>query len=1199
MTDIPESLLRVVMSEHNVSEAELGALVLALTGQTAESIATTLKISAPAVRKRLGSVYQKFGIAGGTPGKLEVLRSLLHQRCQLLAAAGAQSRRDFGEAPDVPVFFGRGLELDTLEQWIVKERCRLVAILGMGGIGKTTLSVKLVQKIQDQFEYVIWRSLRNAPSIKDIFADLIKFLSDNNETKTDLEDTEVGISQLIACLRKHRCLLVLDNAESILLKGDQAGHYRKGYEGYDELFRQIGEVPHQSCLVLTSRESFKEISPLEGDNLKVQTLQLGGLDNVEAKRIFTGKGDFSGTEDDWGNLINHYAGNPLALKIVATTIQEVFGGNISEFLRQGTAVFVGNLRNILDQQYERLSDLEKDILYWLAINIKPTSLSELQEDIISIISNLELIEALESLRRRSLIDNEKGSAKFTLQPVVMEYMINHFIKQICDEILSEITSERISLFKSHVLFKAQTEGKIRNTQVRFILEPIADTLVNTFGNKSRIKEHLLQILSVLQEETPLTIGYAGGNVINLLCHLEIDLSRCDFSNLKIWQAYLVGVNLHHVNFADSDLSRSVFTGILNSILSVAFNPVKGDILAMGDADGRVSLWQVTYGKQLFSWKAHANWIRCIAFSPDGKILATSSDDHSVKLWDVESQKCLKTLEEHTNWVRSVAFSPQGHILASGSSDETVKLWDVRTHQSLRVLKGHDYFVQSVAFSPDGQIVASGSADQTIRIWNVNTGECLNILKGHTKLVKCVVFASPYGEAAPTQRCANKPSDVTGKTPVLLASGSADQTIRIWDVNTGKCLTILEGHTKLVQCIAFSPNGRTLASGSADQTIRIWDVNTGKCLNIFPGHINSVRSVAFSLDGKTLASSGYDKTVRFWDMDTRNCIQILQGYSNWIHDIALSPDGKTLASSSDDKAIRFWDVNTGQCIQTLEGQASRIWSIAFSPDGQILASGGDDQAICLWDVRLGKPLKTLPNTDRVRSLTFSSDGQTLASGSVDRRIRLWNVRTGQCFETLEAHNNWVQSVTFSPDGETLASGSDDKTIGLWNVHTGRCIHTLTGHTMRISSVAFSSDSQTLASGSNDKTVRLWDVRTGQCLKTFYSQDEVLSVALSPQGQILASASINQTIEIWDVTTAQRLLTLTGHNNGVLSVVFSPDGQNLYSGSQDGSVKHWDVKTGECLNTLVATRPYERMNIKGVIGLTESQKETLKELGAIEN
>ena len=1190
MTDIPESFLRAVTSEHKVTEAEQSALILALAGQTAESIATILKISAPAVRKRLGSVYQKFGIGGGTPGKLEVLRSLLQERYQLSAAVGAQSRRDFGEAPDVPVFFGRRLELDTLEEWIIKQRCRLVGIFGMGGIGKTTLCVKLVEEIQDQFEYVIWRSLRHAPSINDIVADLLKFLS-NNEAKTDWENPEVGISQLIARLRKHRCLLVLDNTESILLKGDRAGHYRQGYEGYGELFRQIGEVPHQSCLVLNSRESPKEILPLEGEKLKVQALQLSGLERQEAKKIFVGKGDFSGTDEDWSNLINHYAGNPLALRIVATTIQEVFGGNIYEFLQQGTAVFVGNIRDILDQQYERLSALEKDILYWIAINFKPTSLLELQEDIISTLSKLEIIEALESLRRRSLIDNENGSAKFTLQPVVMEYIVNRFIQKICEEITSEIAIEKIVIFKSHALIKAQTEVKIRNTQIRFIVEPIAEQLINTFGSQIRIKEHLIQIISVLRERTPLKSGYAGGNVINLLSHLRIDLKECDFSNLKIWQAYLRGVDLHNVNFTNSDLSKSVFTGILHSILSVAFQPLHGELLAIGDADGRISLWQVTYGEQLFSWKAHPNWVRCVAFSPDGKTIVSSSDDHTVKLWDVESQQHLKTFAEHTNWVRSVAFSPQGNIFASGSSDGTIRLWDIESDRrrrsegdrSLKIFRGHNYFIQSIAFNPQGNILASGSADKTVRLWDVNTGECLKILEGHTNLVQCVAF-SPQGN--------------------ILASGSADQTIQLWDVNTGQCLKILEGHTKLVQCIAFSPQGTSetsmlLASGSVDQTVRLWDLNTGQCLDILEGHINSVRSVAFSPHGKTLASSGYDKTVRFWDIESRNCTQVLQGYSNWVNDIALSPNGKLLASSTDDKTIRLWDVETGQCSQILEGQANRIWSITFSPDGQTLATGGDDQAISLWDVRTAKPIKTLPNTERVRSIAFSRDGQTLVSGSVDQRIRFWNVRTGECFETIEAHNNWVQSVRFSPDGETLASGSDDKTIRLWKIHTGECIRTLEGHKMRIWSVAFSPDGQTLASGSDDKTVKLWDVNTGECLKTFNTQAWVRSVAFSPQDNLLASASLDQTVEIWDVTTGQRFRTLKGHNNGVRSVIFSPNGQNLYTASQDGAIKQWDVTTGECLKTLISTRPYEEMNITGVIGLTESQKETLKELGAIED
>jgi WD40 repeat protein/DNA-binding CsgD family transcriptional regulator len=1178
MTEISESFLKSVTSEYNLSDAEISALHLALAGQTAESIAETLKISAPAVRKRLGSVYQKFGIAGGTAGKLEVLRSLLQEKSQLFLVASAESQYDFGEAPDVPIFFGRTEELARLEQWVIQDRCRLVAIFGLGGIGKTSLSVKLAQKVQNQFECVIWRSLRHAPTIDDLLADLLQFLSRNNLHTNDVSDTQITTSQLLGYLRKYRCLLILDNVESILLEGDRTGRYRQGYEEYGELFRQVGEVPHQSCLILTSRETPKEIPLLEGDSLKVRALQLGGLENIPAKEIFVSKGYFCGSDEDWRELINHYAGNPLALKIVAVTIQEVFGGNISEFISQGSAVFVGNIGNLLEQQFNRLSSVEQEILYWIAINFKPTSFLELKEDIISGVSDLELIESLESLRRRSLIANERGLAQYTIQPVVMEYILHRFINSLCEEILPEIDLQKLSLFKNYALLKAQTEGKTRNIQSRLIVEPIAERLINTFGNKSQIKEHLLQIISSIQQTTPLTSGYAGGNVINLLCHLQIDLSGCNFGNLKIWQAYLIGVNLHNVNFTNSDLSKSVFTSIFDSILSVTFHPLNGDLLATGDVDGRISLWQTSYGEQLFTWKAHANWVRTVAFSPDGKTLASSSDDHTIKLWDVDSQKHIKTLEGHSNWIRSIAYGPQGNILASGSSDETLRLWDTRTQKCLKIIKGHNSFIRAIAFSFDGQRLASGSADQTVRLWDANTGECLKILAGHTKLVQSVAF-SPDGK--------------------ILASGSDDKTVRLWDVATGQCLNILEGHKNLVQSVAFSPDGKILASGSDDKTVRFWDVTTGQCLNILEGHTNSVRSVTFSPDGNTLASGSDDKTVRFWDVATGQCIQILQGYTNWIHDLAVSPDGKTLASSSDDKTVRLWNVQTSECIRTLEGHTMRVWSVAFSPivSGGLLVSGGDDKTVRLWDIQTGKLIRTLQNTDRVRSVAFSPDGQTLATGSGDCNIKLWNVRTGQYFENLQGHQNWVQSVAFSSDGETLSSGSNDRTLRIWNIHTGKCIQTLEGHTMRIWSVAFSPDNQTLASGSDDKTIRLWDIRTGQCYKTLSCKDWVRSVAFSPQGKVLASGCVNHTIQIWDVETGENLNTFKGHNNWVRSVVFSPDGQLLYSGSQDGTIKQWDVKTGECLKTLIAKRPYEGMIITNAVGLTDAQKDTLKELGAI--
>ncbi len=715
---------------------------------------------------------------------------------------------------------------------------------------------------------------------------------------------------------------------------------------------------------------------LAGETLPVRVLQMTGLGAVEGQEILQAKGlSLFGSEEAGRELIARYTGNPLALKLVATTIQELFAGDIAEFLREGTLAF-DDIRVVLEEQFNRLSELEQQVMYWLAINREPVSTQELGEDLVPRVSRVKLLEALNCLGKRSLI--ETTAASFTQQPVVMEYMTERLIEQVCEE----IRSREIVLFNTHALLKAKGKDYIRETQNRLILQPIAQELIATLVCQSSLEAQLNQILAILREQFPLQPGYTGGNIINLLCQIQTDLSNYDFSYLNVWQAYLQGVNLHDVNFAHSDLAKSVFTKTFSRILSVAFSP-DGKLLAVGDTNGEIRLWRVADGQGLLTCQGHSSWVRSVAFSPDGQTIVSGSADQTIKFWKVSTGACLKTLQGHSNGVWSVAFSPDEQTIVSGSADQTIKFWKVSTGACLKTLQGHSNGVRSVAFSLNGQTIASGSYDQTVKLWDVSTGQCFKTLQGHSNWVRSVAF-SPDGQT--------------------IASGSDDQTARLWDVSTGQCLNTLQGHSNWVWSVAFSPDGQTLASGSYDQTVKLWKVKTGQCLNTLQGHKNAVRSVVFSPDGQTLASGSDDQMVRLWGLWTGQYIKTLQGHSNGVFSVAFSYDGQTIASGSGDQTVKLWEVTTGQCLKTLQGHSNGVLSVACSLDGRMLASGSDDQTIRLWEVSTGQCLNTLQGHnygawsvafDSVYETLSKGVEQTLVSGSYDQTVKLWEVTTGEC------------------------------------------------------------------------------------------------------------------------------------------------------------------------------------------------------------
>lgn len=407
------------------------------------------------------------------------------------APPSVQRREDWGEAPDVHIFYGRQAELTTLADWIITDRCRLISLLGIGGMGKTTLATKIARLHATEFTHVIWRSLRNAPPLGELLGQCIVFLSDQRETDLPDENSQ-RITRLMHYLQQQRCLLILDNTETILRGGDQAGRYREGYEGYGDLLLRVGETAHQSLLILTSREKPRELARLEGTAAPVRTFQLTGVGQDDGKAMLQDKG-LAGTDTDWSELVRIYSGNPLALKLTAESIREIFAGDIAEFLSEGGAIF-GDVLAVLDQQFSRLSELEQEVMYWLAIEREPVGADELRVALVAPVGKRVFLEALGDLRRRSLI--EQSPAGLTLQNVVMEYMTERLVEQVTEELLSGA----IKLFNTHALMKAQAKEYVRNSQVRLILDEVATRLEQRLGSRAAVVERLTKILALLRQE---------------------------------------------------------------------------------------------------------------------------------------------------------------------------------------------------------------------------------------------------------------------------------------------------------------------------------------------------------------------------------------------------------------------------------------------------------------------------------------------------------------------------------------------------------------------------------------------------------------------------------------------------------------------------------------------------------------------------
>ena len=543
---------------------------------------------------------------------------------------------------------------------------------------------------------------------------------------------------------------------------------------------------------------------------------------------------------------------------------------------------------------------------------------------------------------------------------------------------------------------------------------------------------------------------------------------------------------------------------------------------------------------------------------------------------------------------SVVWSPDGRSLAVGSEDKTIRVLDAETGSETLRLKSRNQepFLGSifcVSFSPDGRYIASGSNDNTVRIWDVRYGTEIQQFESHTDAVWSLQFNSDK----------------------RLASGSADGTVRIWDVESAR-QTILQGHTKQVRSVSFSPDGRWLASGSVDNNIRIWDALSGIEKHKLKSHNGAVWAVSFSPDNLIVASGSSDKTIRLWDAETGKEELQLRGHRNWVHSLCFSPVGKCLASSARDGTIRIWDTVTGEESHRIENLGDFIWCMSFSPDGYRLASASKKGTLSIWDMtglveplaqpqtpasplaqwltrqaaslgrRAFQTVETNPDywvptnieggdgkgclgllkmDCNIRSAELSHDGNLFYSSDREGKLYCWDLSTGNLLWYAYGPDPHLEILKTTSDGARLVA-EYLHSICIRNPITGFELSWLEGYTGNTNCMAISPDGTCLATGSSDKTIYLWDTITGsELLRLVGHTHPITCLLFSPEGDRIVSGSIDTTIRYWDSKTGNELARLTKHKHEINHLTFSPGGDRLASCEYLGNtIRLWDGVTG---------------------------------------
>jgi len=597
----------------------------------------------------------------------------------------------------------------------------------------------------------------------------------------------------------------------------------------------------------------------------------------------------------------------------------------------------------------------------------------------------------------------------------------------------------------------------------------------------------------------------------------------------------------------------IFQEHTDSVLGVSMT-YDGKYAVTGGFDNRMKLWDMHSGECLKTISPHIDYCRTLDATPDLNLVVTAggSNDPTIRLWNYRDLECKGEFLEHTERVNQVRITPDGRFVISGSDDNTVKVWDTGTMECIANFLDHYSDVVAVDITNDGRIAVSRSYNEAIHIWDIPAKKLQRVIKEHVGLSYALKLSTD------------------GK--LLFAGEGVDEpVIRTWDLETGKCIAILEGHTYPVNALEVTPDGAFLVSASMDRTVKVWNLKSGRCIKTLNFHTGPVRSMMITPDLKyIIAGIGwrYDDTAKVMNLHrSKESEDEYRGYGyRNLRDFHFLSQGNGVLLVSR-KIIQIRNSISGKVERELKGHKKHIKEVWLSPEGNSVLSCSLDHSIRIWDLESESDEVVLKgHTDGVLKLSVSGDQKRLISGGWDQEIIEWDLEFKKQVRSYSGHESCIVFISFFHQDSRIFSISYDHLMKVWDTETGGCIHTEPAH-VQITSQSRINDSDHICIGHADGKIHYWNLLSLEVEQTMEEHKSLVScLELSESEQLLFSGSKDGTVLQWDLSTGECTGEYTGHSNEIIHIRKLPGQDRIITSSWDHTLRVWEMYSGKCVGVL---------------------------------